>query len=1151
MSSGGNPVERPVHGYGRNRAAKELENDSAMSFTDSFSMQAPSLFGSSSLFDLASHDNLMSEHEPNEIVEPIGPVKQTGDGPDTLAAQEASEVQKVQEEPLMDYRPPSTSLGSQIDAHVDNDDDDDDDLFVSDPLEPNQEANQEPVSEPVNDSQDTNVVEDTRIEPVYDDDGFDPSQQPANDPMTPVKKSKKITKKDRELAEKETQRMQRGMELAPEAKKTKRFTVSNFLSNFEPVESSSDPTDHSNEQFSSPHHVVVSPPTSPEVSPQKAASMPLSTPVPQSSSPGASIDPPSSPLARIKVKASPKRFNITPKRLVSLLNTHKGSQKDKGNDSDSDLEVELAPVTKASATPAGIRKVANLAHVNLYKLPKEPVEMKKEKYAQPPAMGQKSLLGQLTAKQRQQAIKDREERIAAVKAKGGKIMKEDEKMKEDEIVESLLEREQRHAEEVRRQEERENGNNTDSENDADYKDDIPSEEEVEEFDDEREDENASDSESESELEDLFDKPSQSEQTEQPVQTEEKDSAKETVSQGPESLESDSEDDFATQKRRRRRRNIALDDDNNGDAEEDVHNEENNTQSSEKQQSLLDQPTQLVGAGSIDQPTQPAFDSHSDTQPVARTAKQALMSSLNDTQMVAPTAADNMPLTATQLVKSATQLSLDDFGTQNEGSVSQLFTETQQANDESPETRLDMLKKMDNAGDEFDDDVDIVMSSQDDVRVEADVLREQYERQHENLEHVSTPLSQFPDPTPDERPYHVRMSQLDSESEDEQQAPRPKAVPKKRKYDRKSSAAREIVDDEAMESEDEWAGLGGASDDDDDDNEGYNLAELVDDISKVRGNEAELRKLLAEAERRQDSDMVNRILEDVTNGGWRKRRKGVDGTILDDFSDEEDMEEYYRSALRMREERRKQRLLEDEKLSNLASNPKTKAFIDSIAETSDKAVRPVVEEAHDSEAEDGAEAEADRKDTAPVVENTQSKGDSGSESQKKAKSTRKWTADLIRKSLSFLDEPTESDIAQQHPLPVVEEQEDHNSDDELEIEGFVRKSTSIKVVDRVAQRQTMMTSYEQEEKGLLAVTPRRRLIAQSSKAPKLTKDVEVLNSIRGPAFSTNSAKSSVTRRKKTTPSRVLRVPEQQDTKKDILKKAATVRASNLFSRGDWA
>uniref|UniRef100_A0A060T8I4 ARAD1D11638p n=1 Tax=Blastobotrys adeninivorans TaxID=409370 RepID=A0A060T8I4_BLAAD len=1148
MSSGGNPVERPVHGYGRNRVAKELENDSAMSFTDSFSMQTPSLFGSSTLFDLASHDNLMSEHEPNEIVEPIGPVKQPVDGPVTLAAQEASEVQKVQEEPLLDYRPPSTSLGSQIDAHVD--DDDDDDLFVSEPPEPNQEQ----VNEPVSEGQDlTDGPDGTRNEPVYDD--FDASQHPANDPVTPVKKSKKITKKDRELAEKETQRMQRGMELAPEAKKTKRFTVSNFLSNFDPVESSSDPTDHSNEQFSSPQH-VVSPPTSPEVSPQKAASMPLSTPVPQSSSPGASIDPPSSPLARIKVNASPKRFNVTPKRLASLLNTRKGSEKEKGNDSDSDLEVELAPITKASATPAGIKKVANLAHVNLYKLPKKPVEMEKENFGQPPAMGQKSLLEQLNAKQRQQAIRDREEKIAAVKAKGGNIMTEEEKMKEEEIVESLLEREQRHAEEVRRQEERENGNNTDSENDADYKDDIPSEEEVEEFDSEREDEKASDSESESELEDLFDKPSQSEQTERPEQPEQnanKDSAQEIVPQGSDSLGSDSEEDLATQKRRRRRRNIALDDDDNEDAE-DVHSKENSVQPSEQQQIQLDQPTQLVGEGSMDPSTQPAFDTHSDTQPVARTAKQALMSSLNDTQMVAPTvaptAADSMPLTATQLVKSATQLSLDDFGTQNEGSVSQLFTETQQANEESPEARLDMLKKMDNAGDDFDD-VDIVMSSQDDVRVEADVLREQYEREHENLEHSSTPLSQFPDPTPDERPYHIRLSQLDSESEGEseteQHAPRPMAVPKKRKYDRKSSAAREVIDDEAMESEDEWAGLGGASDDDDDDNEGYNLAELVDDISKVRGNEAELRKLLAEAERRQDSDMVNRILEDVTNGGWRKRRKGVDGTILDDFSDEEDMEEYYRSALRMREERRKQRLLEDEKLSNLASNPKTKAFIDSIAETSDKAVRPVVEEAHDSEAED--EAEADRKDTAPVVENTQS--NSGSESQKKAKSTRKWTAELIRKSLSFLDEPTESDVAQHQPLPVVEEQEDHNSDDDLEIEGFVRKSTSIKVVDRVAQRQTMITSYEQEEKGLLAVTPRRRLIAQSSKAPKLTKDVEVLNSIRGPAFSSNSAKSSVTRRKKTTPSRILRVADQQDTKKDILKKAATVRASNLFSRGDWA
>jgi mediator of replication checkpoint protein 1 len=68
--------------------------------------------------------------------------------------------------------------------------------------------------------------------------------------------------------------------------------------------------------------------------------------------------------------------------------------------------------------------------------------------------------------------------------------------------------------------------------------------------------------------------------------------------------------------------------------------------------------------------------------------------------------------------------------------------------------------------------------------------------------------------------------------------------KKRKeaFDKKKSKAREMIEEQAEESEDEYAGLGGADGEDSDDEDNQSVKEMIDDETK--GEEGEERKLAA-------------------------------------------------------------------------------------------------------------------------------------------------------------------------------------------------------------------------------------------------------------------------------------------------------------------
>ncbi|KAJ5296887.1 uncharacterized protein N7443_007780 [Penicillium atrosanguineum] len=145
------------------------------------------------------------------------------------------------------------------------------------------------------------------------------------------------------------------------------------------------------------------------------------------------------------------------------------------------------------------------------------------------------------------------------------------------------------------------------------------------------------------------------------------------------------------------------------------------------------------------------------------------------------------------------------------------------------------------------------------------------------------------------------------------------------FDKKNSKAKGIVDEAAEESEDEYAGIGGASDDSDGEEDAYDH-QMINDQSGEVVDEKQLAALNAEHQRNRDEKDVNKLMRDITTGALRRRRNADDDLDLDDSDDE-------RLARRREKQREfakmRRALLADEKIGALAENPKKAAFFKAI------------------------------------------------------------------------------------------------------------------------------------------------------------------------------------------------------------------------------
>ncbi|KAK1253642.1 hypothetical protein MKX07_001719 [Trichoderma sp. CBMAI-0711] len=155
-----------------------------------------------------------------------------------------------------------------------------------------------------------------------------------------------------------------------------------------------------------------------------------------------------------------------------------------------------------------------------------------------------------------------------------------------------------------------------------------------------------------------------------------------------------------------------------------------------------------------------------------------------------------------------------------------------------------------------------------------------------------------------------------------------AAQKKKKlieeFNKKKSKAKEMVEEQAEESEDEYAGLGGADGEASDDESDASIQDIIDDGA---GNDVDERKLAAfyaDRERMNDEKEVEKLYKDITSGMLRRKR-GADY----DLSDSDDDGEARRRMKRRQFAKMQKALFADERVKKMAENPGNQAFLRTI------------------------------------------------------------------------------------------------------------------------------------------------------------------------------------------------------------------------------
>ncbi|KAK4162580.1 MRC1-like domain-containing protein [Cladorrhinum sp. PSN259] len=150
--------------------------------------------------------------------------------------------------------------------------------------------------------------------------------------------------------------------------------------------------------------------------------------------------------------------------------------------------------------------------------------------------------------------------------------------------------------------------------------------------------------------------------------------------------------------------------------------------------------------------------------------------------------------------------------------------------------------------------------------------------------------------------------------------------RKEAFDKKKSKAREMVQEQAEESEDEYAGLGGADGEDSNDEANESDKEMIDDETKDTSvDERKLAAFYADKERASDEKQVEKLFHDITTGMLRRKRAGN----WDDLSDSDDGGEARRRMKRRQFAKMQRALFADERISKVAENPRNQAFLRTI------------------------------------------------------------------------------------------------------------------------------------------------------------------------------------------------------------------------------
>ena len=260
------------------------------------------------------------------------------------------------------------------------------------------------------------------------------------------------------------------------------------------------------------------------------------------------------------------------------------------------------------------------------------------------------------------------------------------------------------------------------------------------------------------------------------------------------------------------------------------------------------------------------------------------------------------------------------------------------------------------------------------------------------------------------------------------AARRKAIERENKQRRafKEAGMGEMMENEAVESDDEWQGIGGA-DGEDPEVENSEDEKILDDASKIVVDKDKIRADLAKHDIKADDEMVKKIYTDLKTGAFRKRR-ARDGAYELELSDDEDeyMRQFYEHR---RQEYLEKQYMKDANLRKLAKSQSSRAFYDTIASDSirsasikfedsvDEVESPVDNPFEDNgkdknESVSGGEKDGNgKKDGLFTKEGGNSREDSSGDHGEdddddvliRPKKRRKLTVNQVRSMISFLDE----------------------------------------------------------------------------------------------------------------------------------------------------
>lgn len=271
--------------------------------------------------------------------------------------------------------------------------------------------------------------------------------------------------------------------------------------------------------------------------------------------------------------------------------------------------------------------------------------------------------------------------------------------------------------------------------------------------------------------------------------------------------------------------------------------------------------------------------------------------------------------------------------------------------------------------------------------------------------------------------------------------------KRKKLEMKRKGIDKIMENEAEESEDEWQGIGGY-DGERSDEENSEDEKMLDDFSKVKLNKAELDKLIAKDSLKKDEEMLHKILNDVNNGGFRKR--GARNGVELEFSDEEDA--YLQQYNRIRNQRMREKMMENGNLAKLSKDERAKAFFETITEESQTATNEIFGGVVGTDNDDDSDSE--NKEDDPFNEKAEiTKDDFKDPSTASKKRKFKITEAYVQKTLSFLQDDENLEIEQNAKAAAYQHGFLDDDDDFTEDLSTLKQRSIIKLPDTTPRKKS--------------------------------------------------------------------------------------------------